>query len=302
LFFTLLNIKKGHVLMLSQNQVAQVFFTDAKNKYQTVKAEIKKRSGDLEIPHFSYSPKRTPVLPGNGGDVFTPTRKMNRNLNDSKPNFSNDKNDARKMAYIAKLKAEARKLKITPILDEAMSAKSRLHGSYSTNIPSMESLQYTAKARELALQKKIVFTNHSLARVLQDGEALTLIKAIKEFCENHPRSKTFLAYDQRKNLKTKKYYNQLHLFRPNSATKSAIQIPLSPPAPQAFNRPKGLKARTIIANTFENFDRKLKNGAFVILHTDEGMPINTNTLYQAERKLDAVCKNLFASPQEMELS
>lgn len=275
-----------------------VFFTDPQNKYQTVKAEIK-NSDNLEIPHFTYSPSGKPAQAIDGANVLSPSQEVNRNLNDSKPKFINDKNDVQKMAYIAQLKTEAQKLNIASILNEAMNPKSRLHSAYSTAIPSLESLRYAAKAKQLAEQKKVVLTTHSLARVLQDGEALTLIKGIKEFCESRPGSKTFLAYDHRKNLKTNYCYNQLHLFRPNSATKSAIQIPLSPSLPaksapripllssstsDKLGLPKvALKARTVIGNTLVNFDRKLQNGSFSILHTDQGVPINTNALYQAER-------------------
>lgn len=287
-------------------KVQTQFHANPEAKHQAIKARVEKKG--ISFPHFQYkTTQQKPTPPtemqdsftpskvqaqatlakdGAGStttqtkaqDSFSPSKVKNKDLNASRPEFVNK---AQEVAYVEELNIRANELGVAHILDEAMNkAGDKLHAHFSTKIPSQESLERTAEAKALLDEKNIGYTTHTLARVLQDGQAITLMKALKEFCENRADSSTFLAYDHRFDPRRKKFYNQFNFFRLNSATKQAVQIPLSPPNPRRAHQPKKLKARTVISNDAQKLNRRLQSGNFEILHTDSGQPITTNALYQ----------------------
>ncbi len=264
----------------SKQKTQTQFHLNPTAKHQAVKDYVE-GEGDA-FPHFQYPAQAGKSLPtAQAQDCFSPSKVKNKDLNASKPKFVSKAEEA---AYVEQLNTRAKELGVAHILDEAMNkAGDKLHATFSTKIPSQESLERTAEAMALLDQKNIGYNTHTLARVLQDGQAITLMKALKEFCENRADSSTFLAYDHRFDPNKKKFYNQFNFFRLNSATKQAIQIPLSPPNPKHAHQPKKLKARTVIANHGHQLNNRLKSGKFEILHTEAGQPITTNALYQQAR-------------------
>ncbi|WP_373531926.1 hypothetical protein [Vampirovibrio sp.] len=295
-------------LKVSSGTKKNFFYADPGNNFKSVKAKAEARSQDLSFPHYHFCPNVSALNAiGEAFDSFTPTKITNQNLNASKPIFSTTAEEA---AYITDLKAKAQALNLDSVLEEAMKVpvskknrKLQLHTDDSTRVPSLKSLQYTAKVRDFGLQNNIEVSEHSLTRALQDGVALTFLKALKEFCHDSPDSKTVLVYDQRpdKRSGSGKVRNQLHLFRPSSATKKGVCIPLSPPNPQNVHLPKALKAKTVIAEDIAKLDKGFQNGSFVVLHTDDGLPINTNALYRSESNKDLAPKNLTACFDALDL-
>ncbi|WMU93365.1 hypothetical protein EMOOHJMP_00172 [Microcystis phage MaAM05] len=157
--------------------------------------------------------------------------------------------------------------------------------------PTLESLKCTIALRDL-LQTfgTLSFTHHAFARTLLRGEAITCLKASKEFLNNSKDSKTYLVFDRGINElatvqnKQTTEYHQLNLLRDNSATKQKVLIPLAPDEDQ-------LVAKTVVAKHTINPRR------YVVVADHLGKPITTLKQYQDElehiKELSSCSKKLF---------